>query len=118
MQHAPRRLRRHHLIFYLKVFDRDSGDQLGFLGDITVEGMMVMSKSPIELEQEFEIEIRSQSEGMDTPVVACRARSLWCHTDVNPDYHATGFRFERISAEGENAVRGLIREIGFDASPV
>lgn len=111
---APRKLRRHHLIFYLKVYDAESGEQLGFLGDITVEGMMVMSKNPIEVDRSFDIEIRNQSALSQEQNVRCRARSLWSGADVNPDYHATGFRFERLSKASEDAIQALIREIGFD----
>lgn len=112
--HPTRRLKRHHLIFYLKVIDTSSGEVLGFLGDITTEGMMVMSKQPIESEREFDIEIRNQSGLSNARVVQCRARSLWNKSDVNPDYYATGFKLEDVSPESEVAIRALVREIGFD----
>lgn len=113
-QQSPRRLRRHHLIFYLKVFDRVSQDQLGVLGDITSQGMMVMSREPIEPGRVFDIELRNHS-GLDDDVpVRCQARSLWCQTDTNPDYFAIGFQFDEVPPESAQAIRSLIREIGFD----
>jgi c-di-GMP-binding flagellar brake protein YcgR len=114
MQNSPRKLRRHHLIFYLRVHDVDTGDQLGFLGDITTQGMMVMSKEPIETDRLFELEICNQADLEDPQAVRCKACSVWCQTDVNPDYYATGFRFEALPSEAEQAIRALIREIGFD----
>lgn len=114
MQHSPRRLRRHHLIFYLKVYDVQSGEQLGFLGDITIEGMMVMSKERIEIGQVYEIEVRNQSGLSQEQTVRCHARSVWCQTDVNPEYYATGFQFDSVPPDSEHAIRALIREIGFD----
>ena len=114
MMHSPRRLRRHHLIFYLKVYDARSGEPLGFLGDITIDGMMVMSKQPIEAGKHFEIEVRNNA-GLDKePTVRCEARSLWCQTDINPEYYAAGFQFDSVPPESEHAIRSLIREIGFD----
>lgn len=114
MQYAPRRLRRHPLIFYLKVYDLDRQQPLGFLSDITLEGMMVVSEQPVEAGQEFELEVRNQS-GLDSAqTVRCRARSLWCQGDVDPECFAVGFQFDQLPRESESAIRALIREIGFE----
>ena len=41
---APRR----HLIYYLRVYDRASGQQLGHLVDLTTEGVMLVSEEKLE----------------------------------------------------------------------
>jgi len=114
-QQQARKLRRHHLIFYLKVYDTAANRPLGFLGDITLEGMMVMSEEPLEVDRVYELAVRNQSPQNTEGDVRCRARALWCQTDLNPDYYATGFQFEDVPAEAEQAIRRLIREIGFDS---
>ena len=112
-----RKLRRHHLIFYLKVYDSAADRPLGFLGDITLEGMMVMSEQPLELGRVYELEVRNQAPQNQSGTMRCRARALWCQSDdINPEYYATGFRFEESPADAEQAIRRLIREIGFDNS--
>jgi hypothetical protein len=43
-----RKLKRRHLIYYLRVFEKNTDTLLGYLVDITPEGIMIMSESPVE----------------------------------------------------------------------
>ena len=45
--------------------------EIGFLGDITDEGVMVMSERPLPVGQDFELEIRNQSGRNQTRRVRC-----------------------------------------------
>ena len=56
---ASRGQRRHHLIFYLEIRDRGSNEPLGFLSNITPDGMQVLSERPLAVGKSFELEIRS-----------------------------------------------------------
>ena len=42
-----RKLKRRHLIYYLRVFDAESGDVLGHIIDIHTEGFLLISEHPI-----------------------------------------------------------------------
>ncbi len=44
-----RKIERRYLVFYLRVFDGLSSKIIGHLVDITEEGIMLLSDSPIEL---------------------------------------------------------------------
>lgn len=106
---------RHHLVYYLPVHDQATDAPLGFVGDITAEGVMVLGPQPLEAGRELAIEIRGRAEGPAAPVVRCRARSVWTHRDVNPDFYASGLQFEELPPESRQAVHALIRDIGFDS---
>lgn len=112
-EHAARKERRHHLIFYLKVFDQHSGEQIGYLGDIATEGLMVMSQEPLEVGRHYDLEVRTVEGLADARVLRFSGESRWCHTDINPDFYATGFRLTEAAEETEAAIRRLIKEIGF-----
>ena len=105
---------RHHLIFYLKVFDQDTGQQLGHMGDITTEGLMVMSSEPLEVEREYNLEIRVESKLTRNPSLKFRAEARWCRPDYNPDYYATGFHLMDRQAETQTAIEKLVKDIGFN----
>lgn len=113
MRHSARKQHRHHLIFYLKVYHRDSGEQIGYLGDITTDGMMVMSREPLEVDQDWELEIRTVENLAEPRSLFTPARSRWCRQDVNPDFYATGFELLGTPQETTRAIQQLIREIGF-----
>ena len=113
MDSLQRRQPRHPLIYYLKVFDCASGEQIGFLGDITDEGVMVMSEQPLPVDHDYVLEIRNQSGRNQTRNVRCAGHSVWSHGELDPDYFATGFRLCNLDGETERAIQALIREIGF-----
>lgn len=115
--HISRTQQRHPLIFYLKVHDCRSGEPLGFLGDINLEGMLVVSEKPLTVGECFDIwlDIGSRGEASRARNLRCKARSMWSKADINPDYYATGFRFEDVPLPTMRAIRELIDDIGFDA---
>jgi len=110
----PRRKQnRRHLIFYLKVYDLQTGRQLGSLGDITTEGLMVVSKEALDVDKEWELQLRRQGPSAPEHTFSCRARSVWCNVDINPAYYATGFHILDRSPELEREIKALVKEIGF-----
>ena len=49
-----RSLKRWHLIFYLRVFDQDTGALVGHVVDINTGGMMLISDNPITTDTDFD----------------------------------------------------------------
>ncbi len=47
-----RQLKRVHLIYYLRIFDNNSGNNIGHLVDITTQGIMMISEKPIPAGQD------------------------------------------------------------------
>ncbi|THB76273.1 MAG: PilZ domain-containing protein [Desulfobacteraceae bacterium] len=106
---------RRHLLLYLKVFDRNSGKLLGVVADISLEGVLILSETPIGLNQTFDLEIDPgeslQPRGKANP--GFTARSLWAEKDANPKYTITGFKFIAPDPVFLDAVRKLIETLGF-----
>ena len=108
-----RKLKRRHLIYYLRVFDRRSGDLLGHLVDLTTAGIMLISESPIPADHAYACRMVLPGQGDDQREVTFEAHSIWSKRDVNPAFYATGFRLERPDPEAVAAIEGLIAEYGF-----
>lgn len=105
---APRR----HLIYYLRVYDRASGQQLGHLVDLTTEGVMLVS--------ERKLEKGVHALRMDLPATICGktvlefdAECLWSRNDVNPDFYDSGFRLVNPDRETARCIEDLILMYGF-----
>ncbi len=47
--------KRWHLIYYLRVFDRDTNEMIGHLVNITTEGIMLISDQTIDLDKTFHL---------------------------------------------------------------
>ena len=56
-----RKMQRRHLIYYLEAIDMDTGKPIGFLVDITTNGIMLMSEAPIEINKIFHLTVKKET---------------------------------------------------------
>ena len=108
-----RRLKRRHLIYYLRIYDKMSGELIGHLVNITTEGIMVISESPSRVGAEFECKMLLPAEVDGTREISFHAKSLWSRRDVNPDFYATGFQISGGDSKDFRLIKLLIDEFGF-----
>jgi len=112
-----RKIERKYLIYYLRVFDRNTNLFMGNLVDITTKGLMMMSETPIKPNTVFTM-------AMDLPEpihgihgskkVTFDAKSIRCEQDSNPAFYNTGFQFVTIDDEDVETIQTLIE--GFSIS--
>jgi len=113
MEDDRRKTQRKYLIYYLRVFDQNTGNLVGHIVDISPEGVMLISESPIEVDMVFQFR-------MDLPTDTGKthadfsARSIWCQRDANPDFYDTGFHLLEIEEGDVSAIEQLIRLYGFN----
>ncbi|MDX1605101.1 MAG: PilZ domain-containing protein [Candidatus Competibacterales bacterium] len=108
-------MKRWQLIFYLRVFDRETERQLGHIVDITTEGMMLISDQPIPLNTDFKLWIDVPQDDDQRERIYLDAHSLWSSKDVNPDFYDTGFRLQRLTPDRLEDIQILIGEFGINA---
>ena len=109
-----RKLKRRHLVYYLEVLDRNTGQFLGNLADITTEGLMLLTKERIERDTAFGLRIILPAGLLGKPHLDLNVESLWCERDINPDLFANGFRFVDISEEMLDDIEHLVDHYGFN----
>lgn len=108
-----RKLPRKNLVYYLKVFNRESGELLGHLVDITQEGLMLVSENTIPENTLFSLRINFPRDIFGEETLDFSALSLWCRPDVNPLFYDTGFRLMDISLDRMLLIKRLMGEYGF-----
>ena len=108
-----RQLDRRHMLFYSRVFDRRTGIFLGYLGNLTKEGMMIISEDPIPVGKDFLLRIDLPDDMYEQNVLNFEASSRWCQPDIDPNFHNTGFQFERIEDNDVEVVAQIIEDYGF-----
>jgi hypothetical protein len=115
-QHKPddrRTIPRRHLIFYLRVWETDAERPLGHVVDISAEGMMLISEKPIQIGQEYSLEVRlPDTEGALQPM-RFRAICRWSDNDINPAFYDSGVEFLEKRPEDIETIRTLIETYGF-----
>ena len=107
-----RRQSRRELLYYLKITDRQTGQEIGRMADIHSEGMLVLSDKPLEAgliyhsELELPKSLGDQGEPSKLPLdfEAVRSRP----GPKNSTYHETGVRFRNLDAPSLSLIRKLI----------
>jgi hypothetical protein len=108
-----RQLERKHLMFYSRVFDRKTGKFVGYLGDITVEGVMIISDEKIETDARYSFRMDLPEDLFPKALLNLEVESIWCQPDVDPNFYNTGFRLLDGSEEDQEIITRIIMEYGF-----
>jgi hypothetical protein len=105
--------KRRHVIFYSRVFDRNTGALLGHLMDITTEGIMLISDAPLEPSITYHLRMDLPEDVKAKPYLSFDALCLWCRPDVNPAFYNAGFRVINMTQEDIDLIENMIDEYGF-----
>jgi len=105
-----RKLKRRHIMFYSRVFDRKTGKLLGYLGDITTGGIMIISEEPLQTEVHLKLRIDLPEYIYHKAVFNFEAQSLWCQPDIDPIFHNTGCKLLNISKDDQEVIEQILRD--------
>jgi len=113
MHHDKRQVKRVHLIYYLRIFDSDSGVNVGHLVDITTQGLMMISEEPVPPGKDFSFRMQLPDTITGREEIQFNAHSLWCKKDFNPDFYVSGYQINEISLQEVKTITALINAYGF-----
>jgi len=109
----PRRHKRRHLIYYLRVFENGSEKLVGHVVDITQEGLKLIMDSPITPKSKWKLRMSLPEPIEGTREVRFEATCVWCDKDVNPDFYVAGFEIHGLGESEIQTIESLVREFGF-----
>jgi hypothetical protein len=108
-----RKLERKHLMFYSRIFDRKTGKFVGYLGDITKEGAMIISEDEVGTGQDFMFRMDLPELIYPQPMINLDMRSVWCQRDVDPNFYNTGFLLLNVTQQDIVIIERIIEDYGF-----
>jgi len=110
-----RREDRRHLIYYLKVENRVTGELIGRVVDITRKGILLISHDAFDDHSEIpaKIELGDELFAKMHGHLELNIRCRWSKKDINPDYFVNGFEFTNQTEDQETVIKKLIDLIGF-----
>jgi len=112
--HRDRKLQRRHLIYYLRVFEQDSGRLIGHLVDLTAEGMMLISETALATDKVYALRMELPGEVFAHEQFDFTARSVWCRPDVNPKFFDIGLTLLNVEARDITCIEDLMQHYGFN----
>lgn len=104
-----RKQNRKDLNAYSQVFDLYEGTLLGYLGDLTTSGAMVIGENCLEIDHELTMQLVVPAlEGNTVRRLSIPARVAWCEPDVSPQFYNIGFEFKDVSADQRKVLEAII----------
>ncbi len=109
-----RKNERKKLIAFTPVYDCQRNLLLGHLGDLSIQGAMLIGKKPIEIDKQMMLSIGFP----ETPQFPAKratipARVAWCRQEQNPQYFNIGFEFKEIDQENKAAIKAIMDRYRF-----
>ncbi len=109
-----RRVKRRHLIYYLRVMEQDLNEVIGYLVDITTHGIMIMSESPIDPGVTMKLKVLLQTDMSEKEYLNFGAKCKWCKKSINDISYDVGFELLDVSGDDFKDIEQIISELGFN----
>lgn len=105
---------RHQLSGFLQVYNRHTGKPIGYLGNLSRQGMMLISTLPMLLGARFELQLKlPAATGTELQLLDFTARSHWSRPDATPGHYDSGFSIIENQQAFADLARALERYFSF-----
>ncbi|MDN7141843.1 PilZ domain-containing protein [Pseudomonas sp. JQ170] len=108
-----RHIERHQLPYYLKVFNRFTDQPIGYLGNVSEDGLMLISQLPMLIGPDFELQLKVPGRDGELHLINLTASCLWCHEEQTPGHYDSGFMLLQAPREYAQLVKALHRYFSF-----
>ncbi|MBI9108397.1 MAG: hypothetical protein JEZ04_16745 [Spirochaetales bacterium] len=105
---------RRHIIMYLNVLDAEKGTEIGWLGDMSENGIMIISETRLRTDMGIHIKLKlPESESFNREFADLHIELLWTKPDQNPKYFCQGGLITDIPEDSRKDIDEVIRKYGF-----
>ncbi|PCJ45027.1 MAG: pilus assembly protein PilZ [Moraxellaceae bacterium] len=108
-----RLIKRQQLKSYLQVYNRKTGKAIGYIVNISSEGLRLVSSIPLLTHSVFQFRVKLPREVNGAKHLDFDALSCWCRPDVSPDSFDTGFKIVDAPQTLHDLVNGLTDYFSF-----
>ncbi len=109
-----RKEQRKSLMAYTQVYDLYGGNLLGYLGDLTLLGVMAIGAKALAENTELTIAIELPDlSNIAAPRIVLPARVAWVKPDVSPQFFNIGFEFKEVAPEQKKIIEAVIANYEF-----
>jgi len=113
-----RKLPRKDLMSYSQVFDLSRGKLIGYLGDLTSIGAMVIGDEPLKVEEKLTISIQlPELPKINASRLTLPVRVVRCHQDISPEYFNIGVEFDQVTEEQKKIIEAVLDNYEFRRQP-
>ena len=100
---------------YLKIDNHDTGNELGYLLDLSEQGLQVAVQEPIEIGSTWQLLVKLDSAVNESTQFEVAVQNRWCRRSRTQDCFSCGMKFKTISRDDAMIVAQLIQRSSFEA---
>jgi PilZ domain len=106
---------RRKLMAFTPVYDLHPRLLLGYLGDMTLRGALIIGTNLVTINKQTDLEINFPSDVPDVSVMrgVIPARIAWCRQDESPDYYNIGVEYTEVSPENRELLQYILERYHF-----
>lgn len=109
-----RKQERKNLAAYTQVYDLYGGVLIGYLGDLSLQGAMVITEKQMQPDIELTLGIEiPEIPNVKATRMSLPARVAWCEQDLSPQYFNVGFEFKDVTAQQRILIESIIANYEF-----
>ena len=103
------------LMAFTPVYDAKRKSLLGYIGDLTLLGAMVVGEKSLEINEEamLKIEFPDNLSDVIATHVTIPARVAWCRHDESPQYFNIGFEFTEVTLQHTKIFQAILERYQF-----
>ena len=106
-----RKLKRRYLIYPVRVFDPETHQLIGFIENITVEGMMLKAPQSFRTNNRYRFKVLFGEEIHKMGHFEFSAECKWWDKDTYIGFYNAGFHLEDVSFEGIQILENIINRL-------
>lgn len=96
--------------YYLKVYNKESKEDIGSITDISAKGMRLVSENPFQLDTLCHFKIKLPEGYILGDAFDIDAEARWCKRKKNEMFYESGFEFVNAERKGVIYVKTLISD--------
>ena len=109
-----RKVQRKNLMAYSQVFDLANGHLLGYLGDLHLQGAMIIGQKLLEENTNLTLAIElPELTNTAASRITISARTVWCQPDISPEFFNIGFEFREVNPGQATLIEAIMDQYEF-----
>jgi len=109
-----RKLPRKYLMAYSNIYEQSTGKPLGYLCDLTLDGLMVISRENLEINKEIELNIElPEISSITEKNLKIKGRVAWSRPDLDPRLMNIGIQLVDLAEDKKNIITKIIETYQF-----
>ena len=109
-----RKIQRKNLMAYTQVFDLAGGILLGYLGDLHLQGAMIIGEKLMKENTEITLAIELPIlPDVSMSRITIPARVAWSQQDISPEFFNIGFEFKEVTPKQVAVIESIMQNYEF-----